>query len=79
MKSAFITDLELGLKATENIKLSIGANNLFNKYPTKRSYEYIRAAQLASGSSSYASNVYPTISPYGINGGYYYGRVTVKF
>ncbi|WP_395330927.1 TonB-dependent receptor [Novosphingobium sp. BL-8H] len=79
VNSAFITDLELGLKATENIKLSIGANNLFNKYPTKRSYEYIRAAQLASGSSSYASNVYPTISPYGINGGYYYGRVTVKF
>ena len=79
VKSAFITDLELGLKATESIKLSIGANNLFNKYPTKRSYENIRAAQLASGSSSYASNVYPTISPYGINGGYYYGRVTVKF
>lgn len=79
VKAAFITDLELGAKVTEGIKLSIGANNLFNKYPTKRSYENIRGPQLESGSRSYSSNVYPTISPYGINGGYYYGRISVKF
>ncbi|SNS27086.1 TonB-dependent receptor plug domain-containing protein [Sphingopyxis indica] len=79
VKAAFITDAEIGYKVTEGIKLSIGANNLFNKYPTKRSYENIRAAQLASGSASYGTNVYPTISPYGINGGYYYGRVNLTF
>ena len=79
VKSAFITDLEVGYKITEGIKLSVGANNLFNQYPTKRSEQYFRAAQLASGSSSYSNNLYPTISPYGINGGYYYGRINLNF
>ncbi|WP_236555147.1 TonB-dependent siderophore receptor [Novosphingobium sp. 9U] len=79
VKAAFLTDLELGYKLTEGLKLSIGANNLFNKYPTKRSEANFRAAQLASGSSSYSSNLYPTISPYGINGGYYYGRINMNF
>ncbi|WP_260922852.1 TonB-dependent receptor plug domain-containing protein [Novosphingobium sp. 9] len=78
VKSAFITDLELGFKATDMIKFSIGANNLFNKYPTKTPKE-IRDAYLSIASTSYASSVYPTISPYGINGGYYYARVNVNF
>jgi iron complex outermembrane recepter protein len=77
--SAFITDLELGYELFKNIKLTVGANNLTNHYPTKVNYQAIRAAQLASGSSSYASNVYPSFSPYGINGGSYYGRVTIKW
>jgi iron complex outermembrane receptor protein len=79
VKSAFLTDLEVGYKITDGIKLSVGANNLFNRYPTKRSEQNFRAAQLASGSSGYSSNIYPTISPYGINGGYYYGRVDLNF
>lgn len=79
VNAAFITDLELGLQVTDFLKLSIGANNLFNHYPTERSYEYIRQPQLTSGSRSYSSNLYPSISPYGINGGYYYGRIGIKF
>ncbi|WP_336964375.1 TonB-dependent receptor plug domain-containing protein [Sphingobium aquiterrae] len=79
VKSAFITDLELGYQIAPPLKLSIGANNLFNKYPTETSYEDIREPQLISGSRSYSSNLYPSISPYGINGGYYYGRIALKF
>jgi iron complex outermembrane receptor protein len=79
VNASFITDLELSAKLAEGLKLSIGANNLFNHYPTKRSYEYIRGPQLESGSRSYSTNVYPSISPFGINGGYYYGRISVKF
>lgn len=77
--SAFITDLELGYDLVKNVKLTVGANNLTNHYPTQTNYEAIRAGQLASGNSSYGSNLYPSFSPYGINGGYYYGRVSIKW
>ncbi|RKF21157.1 TonB-dependent receptor [Altericroceibacterium spongiae] len=79
VKASFITDLEIGVKPVEGVTISVGANNLFNKYPTKRSYDNIRAAYLAAGSSGYATSVYPTNSPYGINGGYYYGRIKLDF
>ncbi|MEJ2459271.1 MAG: TonB-dependent receptor, partial [Novosphingobium sp.] len=79
VKASFITDLEVGFKPTEAIKISIGANNLFNHYPTKTSYENIRAAYETAGSSRFASSVYPTVSPFGINGGYYYARLGVNF
>ncbi|MET3712720.1 iron complex outermembrane receptor protein [Sphingomonas trueperi] len=79
VNAAFITDLEGSVKITEALRLSVGANNLFNHYPTQRSFENIRSAQLAAGSRGYSSNLYPTISPYGINGGYYYGRISLKF
>lgn len=79
VKSAFITDLELGYKVAEPIKLFVGANNLFNKYPTKRSFENIRGPQLAGNSRTYSTNLYPTISPFGINGGYYYARISLNW
>ncbi|MPT47310.1 MAG: TonB-dependent receptor [Sphingobium sp.] len=78
VKSAFITDLEATYKIAEPISISFGANNLFNKFPTKTP-DVIRKAQLESGSRTYSSNVYPTISPFGINGGYYYARMNVNF
>ncbi len=79
VKAAFLTDLEVGYQIAEPIKISVGANNLFNKYPTERSKQFIRAAELANGERGYSTSKYPTISPYGINGGYYYARVSFKF
>ncbi|UZW54246.1 TonB-dependent receptor [Sphingobium sp. JS3065] len=79
VKEAFITDLELGYQIAKPIKISIGANNLFNKYPTQRSREFIRNAELANNERGYSTSKYPTFSPYGINGGYYYARVNVTF
>jgi len=79
VKASFLTDLEVGYQIAEPIKLSIGANNLFNKYPTKRSAAAIRNAQLANRERGYSTSLYPTNSPFGINGGYYYARVNVTF
>jgi len=76
---SFLTDLELGFQVLKPLKLSIGANNLTNHYPTRTSFENIRGAQLASGSRTYSTNVYPTFSPFGINGGYYYARATLRW
>lgn len=79
VKDSFLTDMELGYQIAKPIKLSIGATNLFNKYPTKRSYQYIRAAQLANNQRGYSSNLYPSYSPFGINGGYYYARLNLTW
>jgi iron complex outermembrane receptor protein len=77
VKPAVIVDAELGYDLTDHIKLAIGSNNLFNKYPPKMN-ALLRSHWVAQQSSNSAVQ-YPQSSPYGINGGFYYGRVTVKF
>ena len=77
IKPAFLTDLEVSVEPVKSVKLSIGANNLLNKYPDKINPAY-RKAQLDTRSSGYAT-VYPNFSPFGINGGYYYGKLTLTF
>ena len=71
-----ITDLEVSYKFVDAVTVSVGANNLFNKYPDKLSATY-QAACVASGQGCVGQ--YPSYSPFGINGGYYYGRVTYTF
>jgi iron complex outermembrane recepter protein len=75
VKAAGITDLEVDYHLTHDITLAIGANNLFDKQPEK-----VRRDQfgILSGDSVVAGAPYQ-FGPYGINGGYYYGRVDVKF
>jgi iron complex outermembrane recepter protein len=77
-KAKFITDLEVSYQIVNPVKIAIGANNLFNTYPTKVPQSY-RDAQYFYNDNGYASSVYPTFSPFGINGGYYYARATLSF
>jgi len=69
VRPAFITDVDVGYNLTQAVKIDVGANNLFNIYPTKT----IPASRFVN------ANVYPLFSPYGINGGYYYSKLTVSF
>ena len=71
-----ITDVEVSYKLPLDVTVSMGASNLFNKYPDKLSPAFV-AACVASGSGCVAQ--YPSYSPIGINGGYYYGRLTWNF
>jgi iron complex outermembrane recepter protein len=75
---AFITDLEASYEVLRGVKVAVGANNLFNVYPTKQNATY-RTALYNTNSQGYASSVYPGNSPFGYNGGFYYGRVTWSF
>jgi iron complex outermembrane receptor protein len=77
VKPAWITDLELSYQLTRAWSMSIGANNLFNKYPDQVNATLLaeRRANLDNG----AVTIYPTFSPFGINGGYYYARAAMKF
>jgi iron complex outermembrane receptor protein len=74
--SAAITDAELSYKFPVGVTAAIGANNVFNKYPDKFSAAF-QTACIASGGGCVTQ--YPGFSPYGINGGYYYGRLTYAF
>jgi iron complex outermembrane receptor protein len=72
-----ITDLELAYRLTESIKLSLGANNLFNEYPDKKNSELLAAYRATNNNAAVA--IYPSFSPFGINGGYYYGKLSFSF
>ncbi len=65
----FISDLELGYKLTKNVTLVLGADNLFDTYAnhTTAQARYQNAEE------------YIASSPYGIDGGFYYGRVNFTF
>ena len=70
-----ITDAEVDYHYGENWTIAFGANNLFNAYPPAR-------LVLSPTQLSDASNVVGAplgISPFGINGGFYYSRLTFNF
>jgi len=69
-----ITDLQVSYKVTSAIKLSAGANNLFNQFPPLTP---LRGGSPVDGALVF--HVPYNFSPFGINGGYYYGRVTINF
>ena len=77
VSAAAITNLEVAFDATDSLQLSVGATNLFDKMPDKRNAEH-RAIQFENGDNSAVAQ-YPSFSPFGINGAYYYGKVSFKF
>jgi iron complex outermembrane receptor protein len=80
--TAAITDLEVTYKPVKLLELSLGANNLFNKKPPTIPFVPGTGSATTSPTLITGGNVYYapyTFSPYGINGGYYYGRITLNF
>ncbi len=77
IKAQLITDLEISYKVFDTVKLTIGANNLFNEFPDKLNPLY-RNTFLTGNANGYVTQ-YPTFSNFGINGGYYYGKISYTF
>jgi iron complex outermembrane receptor protein len=77
IKTLATTDLEASYRVTKAITVSVGANNLFNKYPDKVNGAYLALA--AAQQNTAAVTQYPSFSPIGINGGYYYARFNYAF
>ena len=71
------TDLEVSKSITKALTLSAGANNLFNMYPDRNNAALIAAQNAALNTG--AVNQYPSFSPFGINGAYYYARMNYAF
>jgi iron complex outermembrane receptor protein len=68
-RPAFIGDIEFGYKITPELQLTIGADNFTDKY-----------ANHTTADSRYHNAIeYISSSPYGIDGGLYYARLSYKF
>ncbi|MEX0298797.1 MAG: TonB-dependent receptor plug domain-containing protein [Kordiimonas sp.] len=76
-----LADLQLNYALRETgIKLSIGANNLFDTYPDINEIGQARAGEIAGIVSSPGVFQYSRRSaPFGFNGGYWYARATYSF
>ena len=77
IKTAMITDLDVSYTVLPSVKLTVGANNLLNYYPN-RINGLLRQHLLQNNSNGYVTQ-FPSFSPFGINGGYYYGKITYTF
>jgi iron complex outermembrane recepter protein len=72
-----LTNLEIGLHVVKGLTVAAGANNLFNRYPNQLN------PALTAAYYAYEDNAgvvkYPTFSPLGIDGGFYYVRAGYRF
>jgi len=74
-----ITNLDIAYQMKEHLRFSVGAINLFNRFPDR-----LNGLLLAHENSfAYGDNTgvtqYPGFSPFGINGGFYYLKGTFTF
>jgi iron complex outermembrane recepter protein len=72
-----ITNLDVGYQFTDKLKLSLGAQNLFNRFPNKLNGNILSHENAASDNA--AVTQYPLFSPFGINGGFYYAKAVYRF
>jgi len=72
-----ITNLDIGYNFTDSLKFSIGAQNLFNRFPNKLNGNILEREIAASDNAGVTQ--YPGFSPFGINGGFYYVKASYKF
>jgi iron complex outermembrane recepter protein len=72
-----ITNLDIAYGFTEHLSFSVGATNLFNRFPNKLNSNILNR-EIAAGDNA-AVTQYPQFSPFGINGGFYYAKALYRF
>jgi len=77
VSSTAITDLEIDYNYLESWTIAFGANNLFDQRPEAIGVVPGDPTTLQDGSNIVGAPL--GVSPYGINGGFYYTRLTFKF
>jgi iron complex outermembrane receptor protein len=75
----WITDLDVTYRVTKQFTVSVGANNLFNVYPSENIRSKVVNGTAFTGSDNVGIFPYSGISPFGFNGTYYYSKITYKF
>lgn len=63
----------------EHLSLSVGALNLFNRFPPLRNATIQEHENSFAYGDNYAVHQYPAFSPFEMNGGFYYARAQYKF
>jgi iron complex outermembrane recepter protein len=72
-----ITNLDIAYGFTEHVTFSVGATNLFNRFPNKLNSNILNREIAAADNA--AVTQYPLFSPFGINGGFYYAKALYRF
>ena len=75
----WLTDLDVTYHYNKNISASIGANNLFDVYPDQNIRSKVVNGVAFNGSDNVGIFPYSSISPFGFNGAFYYGKLNFKF
>ncbi len=89
----WVADLNITYALTEKVSVSVGADNIFNVFPTRvPNSVLLKTADVDSvltGAPGYSaatygiptigSGAYGTVAPWGLLGGFYYTRLTIKF
>lgn len=74
-----ITNLDISYQMRDHVKLSIGALNLFNKFPGRLNSELLKHMDSFAYGDGTGVGQYPIFSPFGINGGFYYAKASIAF
>ncbi|KID55699.1 TonB-dependent receptor [Pseudoalteromonas luteoviolacea] len=75
---SFTFDAELTYYATENISLTVGANNIFDQ-DAEKVIDFLEEGNNELTPSNTWGGIYYETSPFGINGGFYYVKATYTF
>ncbi len=89
----WVTDLDIAYAVTPRITVAVGADNLFNAYPSRvppavlaktAAVDSVLATAPGYSLAAYGlpesgGGAYGTIAPFGLEGGFYYARISVKF
>ena len=79
-KAKWTTDVDVTFRASKNLTLSVGANNVFDVMPHATVPTVVAGGTVFNGADNAGSLPFllnPT--PYGFNGAFYYGKVSWKF
>jgi iron complex outermembrane receptor protein len=75
LRPKIVTDLDVGVRLTDRLSLAVGANNLFDVYPTRS----ISSTPTFSGNDTNGVFPYSALSPFSYSGAFYYSRITLAF
>ncbi len=74
-----VTNLDLGYRFTGHFKMNVGALNLFDRYPNKLNGVLRSHYDNLAYNDNLGVQQYPSFSPIGIDGGFYYVKATFSF
>ena len=75
LEPKWLVDMELGWQVSDGVRLVIGANNLFNTYPTTN----LATTTKVSGADTFGVFPYSELSPFGWSGRVYQARIETRF
>ncbi len=79
-RADIVTDLELSYDIAKPVRLTVGASNLFDKFPERQIASTVQSVAVGTnGADNNGIFPYAFIAPYGTSGRILYGRITVRF